>query len=119
MAAPWRSKFSTTESQADSRRPSRTSDSSERTQRARSLHLTQDVYYKLEAENQDLFARYYEGHPFVHIPEVVRELSTERVLTSELLVGKRFDELQAWNQHERDLAAEAIYRFVFSSLYRL
>jgi predicted unusual protein kinase regulating ubiquinone biosynthesis (AarF/ABC1/UbiB family) len=81
--------------------------------------LKEELDYKLEAENQDLFARYYEGHPFVHIPEVVRELSTERVLTSELLVGKRFEELQGWDQHERDLAAETIYRFVFRSLYRL
>ena len=81
--------------------------------------LKEELDYKLEAENQDLFARYYEGHPFVHIPEVVRELSTERVLTSELLVGKRFEELQRWDQHERDLAAETIYRFVFRSLYRL
>jgi predicted unusual protein kinase regulating ubiquinone biosynthesis (AarF/ABC1/UbiB family) len=81
--------------------------------------LREELDYRLEADNQELFAQYYEGHPFFHIPEVVRELSTERVLTSELIVGKRFDELQGWNQHERDLAAEAIYRFVFSSLYRL
>jgi len=81
--------------------------------------LKEELDYKLEADNQDLFARYYEKHPFVHIPEVVRELSTERVLTSELLVGKRFEELQGWDQQERDLAAETIYRFVFRSLYRL
>jgi len=80
--------------------------------------LKEELDYKLEADNQDLFARYYEKHPFVHIPEVVRELSTERVLTSELLVGKRFEELQGWDQQERDLAAETIYRFVFRSLYR-
>ena len=34
-------------------------------------------------------------------------------------VGARFDEVEhRWSQDERDLAAEAIYRFVFRSLYR-
>jgi hypothetical protein len=81
--------------------------------------LKEEVDYRLEAESQELFARYYRDHPFIHIPEVVRELSTARVLTSELVAGSSFDELQAWDQRERDLAAETIYRFVFRSLYRL
>jgi predicted unusual protein kinase regulating ubiquinone biosynthesis (AarF/ABC1/UbiB family) len=50
---------------------------------------------------------------------VVPELSTGRVLTSELADGARFTEVETWSQEERDLAAEAIYRFVFRSLYRL
>ena len=50
---------------------------------------------------------------------MVDELSTDRVLTTELAEGARFDELETWSQEERDLAAEAIYRFVFGSLYRL
>jgi predicted unusual protein kinase regulating ubiquinone biosynthesis (AarF/ABC1/UbiB family) len=81
--------------------------------------LKDEVDYSLEADNQELFARYYQDHPFIHIPEVVRELSTSRVLTSELLAGSHFDELQSWDQRERDMAAETIYRFVFRSLYRL
>src|SRR4029077_1613286 len=80
--------------------------------------LKEEVDYNLEAGNQEIFARYYEGHPFIHVPEVWREVSTERVLTSELLAGSRFDELQRWDQRERDMAAETIYRFVFRSLYR-
>ena len=51
--------------------------------------------------------------------EVVAELSTARVLTSELATGARFAELAGWSQEERDLAGETIYRFVFRSLYRL
>ena len=81
--------------------------------------LADEVDYSLEADNQELFGRYYQDHPFIHIPEVVRELSTARVLTSELVAGSPFEELQGWNQHERDMAAETIYRFVFRSLYRL
>ncbi len=81
--------------------------------------LRDELDYSLEADNQELFATYYDGHPVIHVPHVVRELSTARVLTSELVAGSGFDELQRWHQREQDLAAETIYRFVFRSLYRL
>ena len=38
-------------------------------------------------------------------------------MVSELSGAVRFAELASWPQHERDLAAETIYRFVFRSLY--
>jgi predicted unusual protein kinase regulating ubiquinone biosynthesis (AarF/ABC1/UbiB family) len=81
--------------------------------------LREEVDYKREAENQELFAHYYEGHPVIHVPHVLSELSTARVLTSELVTGERFEEVLQWDQHERNLAAETINRFVSRSLYRL
>jgi len=81
--------------------------------------LSEELDYRIEAANQRLFAGFYDGHPFIHIPEVLAELSTERVLTTELAEGARFEEVEGWSQAERDLAAEAIYRFVFGSLYQL
>jgi len=81
--------------------------------------LVEELDYRAEAVNQRLFADYYREHPFIHVPEVVDELSTGRVLTSELSPGARWDELLTWPQEERDLAGEAIFRFVFRSLYRL
>ena len=81
--------------------------------------LREEVDYVQEGENQELFARYYEDHPVIHVPHVVTELSTARVLTSELVSGSRFDEVLGWSQHERDMAAETINRFVSRSLYRL
>src|SRR5258706_8816134 len=81
--------------------------------------LREEVDYLQEAENQELFARYYEDHPVIHVPHVVTELSTARVLTSELVAGAPFDEVLTWNQRERDMAAETINRFVSRSLYRL
>jgi predicted unusual protein kinase regulating ubiquinone biosynthesis (AarF/ABC1/UbiB family) len=81
--------------------------------------LREEVDYCLEADHQELFAGYYEGHPVIHVPRVVRELSTKRVLTSELVSGARFEEVLGWDQRERDLAAETIHRFVFRGLYRL
>jgi predicted unusual protein kinase regulating ubiquinone biosynthesis (AarF/ABC1/UbiB family) len=81
--------------------------------------LVEELDYALEADNQQMFADFYRGHPFVHVPEVVAELSTRRVLTTELAEGERFEALLDWTQDERDLAAETIFRFVFRSLYRL
>ncbi|HUE67159.1 MAG TPA: AarF/ABC1/UbiB kinase family protein [Candidatus Acidoferrum sp.] len=81
--------------------------------------LQEEVDYVREAASQEMFARYYDGHPVIRVPHVLPQLSTSRVLTSELDSGESFDELLRWPQHERDLAAETIHRFVFRSLYRL
>ena len=79
--------------------------------------VTEELDYRKEARNQQMFADYYRGHPTIVVPEIIGELSTRRVVTSELAEGARFAELAGWSQAERDLAAETIYRFVFRSLY--
>jgi predicted unusual protein kinase regulating ubiquinone biosynthesis (AarF/ABC1/UbiB family) len=81
--------------------------------------LREEVDYHLEADHQEFFATHYSGHPVIHVPHVLPELSTGRVLTSELVSGARFEEVLRWDQRERDLAAETIHRFVFRGLYRL
>ncbi|HET9071538.1 MAG TPA: AarF/ABC1/UbiB kinase family protein [Acidimicrobiales bacterium] len=81
--------------------------------------IGEELDYTLEARNQQMFARYYGGHPFVHVPAVVPELSTRRVLTSELVVGSRYEDVLGWSQAERDLAGETIFRFVFGGLYSM
>jgi predicted unusual protein kinase regulating ubiquinone biosynthesis (AarF/ABC1/UbiB family) len=83
------------------------------------LRLREELDYHREARNQQLFADHYAGHPFIHVPAVFHEYSSERVLTTELAEGVRFAEAETWSQEERDLAAETIFRFVFGSLYRL
>ena len=83
------------------------------------VRLREELDYTLEARNQRLFADYYDDHPFISIPPVIADLSSRRVLTTELAEGARFDELLTWSPAEKDLAAETIYRFVFGSLYRL
>jgi predicted unusual protein kinase regulating ubiquinone biosynthesis (AarF/ABC1/UbiB family) len=81
--------------------------------------IGEELDYRREAGNQRLLAAYYDGHPTIHVPAIVSELSTRRIVTSELSGGARFAELASWPQHERDLAAETIYRFVFRSLYEV
>ena len=80
--------------------------------------LTEELDYSREADNQRLFADFYRGHPFIHVPEVIGHLSAARVLTTELVNGHDFAEVCTWPQEQRDKAGEAIFRFVFRSLYR-
>lgn len=80
--------------------------------------IVEELDYEREARNQQEFADFYRGHPFIHVPDVIPALSTKRVLTTELATGHRFDEVIGWPQDERNRAAEAIHRFVFRSLYR-
>lgn len=81
--------------------------------------LTEELDYRREAANQAHFARHYRDHPFISVPDVVAGLSTGRVLTSELVVGSTWRELLTWDQEQRDLAGETLFRFVFRSLYGL
>jgi predicted unusual protein kinase regulating ubiquinone biosynthesis (AarF/ABC1/UbiB family) len=81
--------------------------------------ISEELDYRREAASQRLLAAYYDGHPTIHIPAIIDGLSTRKVITSELSGGARFAELASWSQHERDLAAETIYRFVFRSLYHV
>ena len=79
--------------------------------------LTEELDYRLEARNQQLFAERYRGHPFIHVPEIVPSLCGSAVITSELVTGSTWRELLEWPQEERDLAGETLFRFVFRSLY--
>ncbi len=81
--------------------------------------VLEELDYRREAVSQQVFAAHYRGHPTIHVPRIISELSTSRIVTSELSDGARFAELTRWPQQERNLAAETIYRFVFRSLYEI
>jgi predicted unusual protein kinase regulating ubiquinone biosynthesis (AarF/ABC1/UbiB family) len=81
--------------------------------------IVEELDYRNEAVNQQLFVDAYDGHPFISVPAVRHDLSTSRVLVTELNTGATMAELDHWDQAEKDLAGEAVYRFVFRSLYRL
>jgi predicted unusual protein kinase regulating ubiquinone biosynthesis (AarF/ABC1/UbiB family) len=81
--------------------------------------MVEELDYTLEATNQSQLADLYRDHPFVRIPEVVPELSTPRVLTSEWVDGWRWEEfLNKSTEDERQRAAEIIYRFYQGSVHR-
>lgn len=81
--------------------------------------LTEELDYRTEASNQQLFADAYRGHPFIFVPQLVPELSTGRVLTQELAEGVPWAEALRADQQLKDRWAEAIYRFAFGTLRRL
>jgi predicted unusual protein kinase regulating ubiquinone biosynthesis (AarF/ABC1/UbiB family) len=81
--------------------------------------LTEELDYEHEAQNQRAFARAWRGHPFVHVPDAVTELCTERVLVTTWIDGLGFEQVKALPQPDRDRFGEIVFRFFFGSLYRL
>jgi predicted unusual protein kinase regulating ubiquinone biosynthesis (AarF/ABC1/UbiB family) len=77
-----------------------------------------ELDYELEAEHQRRMARIYRGHPFIVIPDVVTQLSHERVLVTDFVRGRGFDDIKASDQETRDGVAEIVFRFFFGSMYR-
>jgi len=79
-------------------------------------HIEEELDYRLEAERQSRFAQLYHGHPFIHVPEVVEQLSTGKVLVQELVRGRAWSEALAASAQLRDRWAEAIVRFAYGSV---
>ena len=80
--------------------------------------IEEELDYELEASNQRRLARIYRGHPFIVVPEVVGSLSRERVVVSEFVDGRGFEEMKQLDQAERDRIGEIIFRFYFGCMYR-
>jgi predicted unusual protein kinase regulating ubiquinone biosynthesis (AarF/ABC1/UbiB family) len=80
--------------------------------------IEEELDYELEAQNQRSLSRIFAGHPFIFVPEVVAELSRERVLFSEFVSGTGFEELKTRSQAERDRIGEIVFRFFLGCLYR-
>ncbi len=80
--------------------------------------IGEELDYGTELANQAAFAEHYRGHPFARVPEVFPELSSDRVLTMELVHGRRWTELDGADQALRDRWGEAIDRFFFGSIAR-
>src|SRR5919199_4803660 len=81
--------------------------------------VLEELDYEYEAQNQRTFARAYRGHPFIYVPDVITRLSRSRVLVTEWVDGRGFDEVKALPQEERDRFGEIVYRFCFGSIYHL
>ena len=83
------------------------------------VRMLDELDYRLEADCQADFAARYRGHPFVHVPDVIPELSTRRVLTSEWVDGMSWAEFLARaDEPARQHAAEVMFRFTQGAIYR-
>ena len=80
--------------------------------------LSDELDYEHEAQQHRAFARTWRGHPFIFIPNVVTELSSEHVLVTEWVDGIGFEEVKELDRPTRDRFGEIVFRFFFGSLYR-
>ena len=77
-----------------------------------------ELDYRLEAASQTEFAARYRGHPFIHVPDVVPERSSRRVLTSEWVEGRPWGEFLATaDRPTRQRAGEVLFRFSQGSVH--
>ncbi len=81
------------------------------------LNMESELDYQAEAATQLQIADLYAGHPFIAVPRSLPELSTTRVLVSEFLPGRGFEDIRDLSQTERDRVGEIIYRFYVGSLF--
>jgi hypothetical protein len=80
--------------------------------------IDEELDYELEAANQRTLSRIFRGHPFIRVPDVVTALSREKVIVSEYVSGRGFEELKQLPQEERDRLGEIVFRFYFGCMYR-
>jgi len=75
--------------------------------------------YRHEAANQRELRALWAGRDGIRIPRVFDELTTERILVTELAVGDDFETFAARaSRAEKDRAAELMYRFAYESIFR-
>ena len=84
-----------------------------------SERVIEELDYELEAQNQRRLARIFDGHPFIVVPAVVTDLCRERVIVTEFVPGRGFEEIrETASQEEIDRIGEIFFRFYFECMYR-
>jgi predicted unusual protein kinase regulating ubiquinone biosynthesis (AarF/ABC1/UbiB family) len=81
--------------------------------------IIEELDYVLEAENTRMVARAFRGHPFIRVPSVVGELSSQRVLTTEWIDGKPLNSVYDADSATRNRVSEILFRFYSGTPYRL
>ncbi len=81
--------------------------------------IDDELDYQREAQYQRAFANRYAGHPFIVVPDVIGDLCRSRVLVSERIHGRRFDEVvEHGSVEEQQRVGEIIFRYAFGSIGR-
>lgn len=78
-----------------------------------------ELDYVREADSADVFRRIHAEDKDIHVPRVVRALTTRRVLTCEHVGGTAYADFAAGaSQEDRDAAGKAIWRFMMRALFQ-
>jgi predicted unusual protein kinase regulating ubiquinone biosynthesis (AarF/ABC1/UbiB family) len=81
--------------------------------------IAEELDYEIEAQHHRAMARAWRGHPFVLVPPVDTSLSRRRVLVTAYLEGRRFEQVKALDEPQRDRFGEIVFRFFFGTLRHL
>ena len=79
--------------------------------------IGEELDYELEAANQKRLARVFRNHPFIVIPDVLSDLSRERVIVTEFVPGRGFEEVRADPEADHHRLGEIIFRFYYTCMY--
>ncbi len=80
--------------------------------REAAARIGEEVDYRHEAATITKFSELYRGHPFIRIPDVIPEASSDRVLTMTYLDGMDYRAARQADQDLKNTWAEAIARFI-------
>ncbi len=81
--------------------------------------VSDELDYQREAQYQRAFADRYRGHPFIVVPDVHGDLCRNRVLVSDRVHGRRFDDVAASDDEAlKQRVGETIFRYAFGSIAR-
>jgi predicted unusual protein kinase regulating ubiquinone biosynthesis (AarF/ABC1/UbiB family) len=80
--------------------------------------LREELDYRREAKHMALYAHMLRGEPHVHVPEVVSELSTRRLLSMTWLEGRRLLDFKDAPVEDRNRLAYNMFRAWYVPLYR-
>jgi predicted unusual protein kinase regulating ubiquinone biosynthesis (AarF/ABC1/UbiB family) len=78
--------------------------------------FSEELDYRKEAENQNTFRLLFTGAEGILVPRAYTELTTARVLTSELGCGLSYEEACRAPEDERCRWAERLWYFVFTAI---
>ena len=81
--------------------------------------VLEELDYEHEAQDQRSFARAYRDHPFIYVPDVYTRLSRRRVIVTELVEGRDFEQVKELEDEQRSRFGEIVFRFSFGSIYHL
>ena len=83
-----------------------------------SARLREELDYELEARHMRLYADLLANEPRVHVPQVLPELSTKRLLTMNWLQGRPLVEFEQAPEAARNCIAEALFHAWYIPLYQ-
>jgi predicted unusual protein kinase regulating ubiquinone biosynthesis (AarF/ABC1/UbiB family) len=78
--------------------------------------IGEEVDYRHEAAMITAFSELYRGHPFIRIPQVIPEASSDRVLTMTYLDGLDYSAAQQADQDLKNTWAEVVARFICGNM---